>query len=237
MSGTDAHSLAASRIDHYLMQRMHGGPVSAGEPEPRVKPVITVSRTLGIAGAEIAALVARDLGFTLMDREVLDAVSQDTRLGERIVQSLDRGSLSALDSWFAGLVDYDHRVVDKHSFHHIVSRVVRGICYHGSAVILGRGANFILRGTSAFRVRLTAPTALRVQALLEATGPERCASPAEARHRLQEHAAQRKHFVAQHFHASIDDPEAYDVIFCLRRLDPEHAAHLISGAYRRAVEG
>jgi cytidylate kinase len=235
MVASDVHSLAAARIDQYLLEQRGRQPAQEGAPSSKARPVITISRTLGVPAGEIAALVAKELGFMCLDREVLDTVSHETRLAERIVSALDAGSLSALDSWFASLVDYDHRVVDRHSYHFIVSRVIRGISYHGSAVLVGRGANFILRGTSAFCVRLTAPTALRAQALLAGSGPERCATIAEAKRRLHDHAALRKHFISSYFRADIDDPEAYDAIFSLRRLDPGYGAQLIVDSYRRAV--
>lgn len=244
MAVSNAHSLAAARIDRYLVERklrQNAPGVAPEEAAPDANgrrdalPVITISKTLGVPTAKIAALIAKELGFTVLDREVLDAVAQETHLGEKIIDALDAGSHSALASWLAGLVDYEHRVIDRSGFRFLLSKVIRGISYHGDAVLLGRGANFILRGTDAFCVRLTAPAALRAKALLVAEGPERCATLSEARRRIRDHAADRKHFISKLFRADIDDPEAYDAIFSLRRLDPEYGAGLVVDGYRRAT--
>jgi cytidylate kinase len=235
MGESDAHSLAASRIDQYLMERTLRRRPEVKTPARAVQPVITISRVLGIPAAEIAERVAGKLGFHVFDRQVLDAVGEDANLGERIVSALDEGSLSAVDVYIAGLVRYDRMVIDRHGFHHMVSRVVRSISLHGSAVIVGRGANFILRGTDTFRVRLTAPLELRATALVQQRHKSEPISLTRARKELREHAERRRRFIWNHFRANINDPEAYDAIFCLRSLDPDLAAGLILDAYCRVT--
>jgi len=235
MAQQDAHALAAARIDRYLMERafrLKSGSTKAGS---RVCPVITLSRTLGIPAVEIANLVANDLSFHVFDKEVLDAISESTQLGEKIITSLEQGSRSTLDAWIEGFVDYDHRVVDMRNFHHMVSRVIRGISLHGNAVIIGRGANFILGGTNAFRVRLTAPLELRAAAVMKAKQATQPMTLAEAKQELTEHALRRRSFVLNQFHVDIDDPESYDVIFNLREIRADRAASLITETYRRVV--
>ena len=228
-----AHSLAAARIDRYLLERTAG----SGLQEPRrsvrtrVRPVITISRTLGVPAEEIAARLARDLGFHVFDREVLEAVAQDAHLAGRIIESLDTGKQSALDAWIRGCLGLFHPILDPRGFRHMVCRVIRGISLHGSAVIIGRGANFILRGGDAFRVRLTAPVDLRVRAVMAAEGSG--LAPAEARRRIRQHNDERRKFMKKHFRADIDAPAAYDAVFNLRSLEPDLAAGLIEDIYRR----
>lgn len=237
MGESDTHSLAASRIDQYLMERTLRKRPEVKTPARAVRPVITISRVLGIPAAEIAERVAGKLGFHVFDRQVLDAVGEDANLGERIVAALDEGSLSAVDVYIAGLVQYDRMVVDRHGFHHMISRVVRSVSLHGGAVIVGRGANFILRGTDAFRVRLTAPLDMRATAIVEQSRATAPLSLTQARKELRGHAERRRRFIWNHFRASIDDPEAYDAIFSLRSLDPGLAAGLILDAYCRVTGG
>lgn len=235
MAVPDAHALAAARIDQYLFERSLRRESPGEEPPAPKRPVITISRSLGIPGEEIAARVASALGFLLMDRQVIEAIAANTGLGDKIIAALDEGSHSALDAWLRGLVDYGTPVVDVQCFHHMVGRAIRGVALHGSAVILGRGGNFILRDTDAFRVRLTAPQKLRIAALQEARPDGKPLSAAEARREVERHDEKRRQFIATCFRADIDDPCAYDAIFSLRRIDPEYAAGLILDSYRRAV--
>jgi hypothetical protein len=227
------HNLASVQVDRYLLDRSWK---AGGRPTPATAaaPAITISRVLGIPGGEIAVRLGAQLGYPVFDRQVLDAVASDGRLGDRIVDALDEGKRSALDAWIAGLVG-DRRVIDPIGFHHMVARAIRGIALHGGAIILGRGANFVLRGTDAFRVRLVAPLEVRLRAVaggLEGRAPVTFSAAKAA---IEKHTRERAEHMRRHFHAEIDDPRAYDAIFNLRRLDPDLAAGLILEAYRRAI--
>jgi len=239
MVESQAHHLAAAQIDRYLRERaLRHRPGEAKPSAPR--PVITISRTHGIPAEEIAQRIGKALGFDVISREVLEAIARNTQLGDRLITSLDDGSRSTLDAWIAGWVDYDHPVVDLRNFIHMARRVIRGFSLHGSAIIIGHGANFILRGTDAFRVRLTAPAELRAAALVAAKNKQEGAPPlslATARKEIAEHDARRKDFVQTVLRANIDDPEAYDIICNLRVIDADAAAGFITEAYRRLVEG
>ncbi len=229
-----AHSLAASQIDRYLLERaprMRLPETQATRP----KPVITLCYDLGIPGKEIAARVAGALDFHVIDREVLLAIEKDIQLGDRIVSALDEGRLSALDSWIRGLIAFDQRVVDTKCFHHMVSRVIRGISLLGSAVIIGRGANFVLKGTDAFRVRLIAPLDLCIRSVAAGSEGGQAMTENEARADIEREREGRRNFIRKCFKAEINDPHAYEAVFNLKRLDPDHAACLILDSYRRTA--
>ncbi len=224
--------LAAKQVDRYLLKL--APPPGSARPQPIVRhqPVITISRALGVPGREIGIRVAHDLGYELFDREVLDVVQENEHLGNRIVESLDEEKQSALDAWIRGWFGTERRVVDSRSFCFMVSRVIRGISLHGAAVVLGRGSNFILKGTDAFRVRLTAPLEIRVRSVAEGVGVGMPMTLSQARAEIERHARDRRSFMRRHFRAEIEDPAAYDAVFTLRGLDPDKAAALIVEAYR-----
>jgi cytidylate kinase len=238
MTHPDAHGLAGSQIDRYLMERRlrHSPKKEPVKETPTSRPVITLSSTRGVPVKQIAERVASELGFHVIDREVLKSIQHDTQLGERIIASLDEGSRSTLDAWIAGWVDYDSPVVDVRNFHHMLSRIVRGISLHGEAVMVGRGAGFALRGTQAYRVRITAPEDLRAAALIaERAASGHGLSLTEARKELEADAARQQSFVHTYFRMNINDPEVYDAIFNLRNLKPELGAGLILDGYARVI--
>ena len=51
-------------------------------------PILTVSRLYGSGGSEVAALTAKELGWSLLDNGVVDAVA--TRMGVSIAEVRDR---------------------------------------------------------------------------------------------------------------------------------------------------
>jgi cytidylate kinase len=114
-----------------------------------------------------------------------------------------------------------------------VSRVIRSIGLHGEAVIIGRGANRVLRDTPAFRVRLIAPEEARARALAAADGRGRRLDLEEARREVRRDDLGRRKFIRREFHADINDPSEYDAVYNLRSLEPELAADLILNSFRR----
>jgi CMP/dCMP kinase len=228
-------SPVVSALDEYLSRGSDRASGKAVSVKPR--PVITLAYDLGVPGMAIAAQVAHQFDFHVIDREVLLEIERDTGLGEKILAALDAGKRSTVDAWIRGWTDTHHWVVDQKSFYFLLSRVIRGISLHGSAVIIGHGANFVLAGTGALRVHLTAPLELRIRAVaegLEGAGPM---SLDQARAAIEKHAAERAHLIRKYFHAGFEDPAGYDAVFNLRRLDADLGAGLIADAYRRIAEG
>ena len=128
-------------------------------------PFITVSRMYGAGGSEVAARVARALGWALFDNAVIDAVTERTGLTraevsarderipsivERIATTLSLGtpeSMPAIPN--APAMMTEERVVE------ITRRVIEEAVQQGPAVFVGRGAQCLLanRGLSPRLVR------------------------------------------------------------------------------------
>lgn len=224
-------SPVTSALDEYLSRGSARAPGEAVSVKPR--PVITLAYDLGVPGMAIAGQVATEFDFHVIDREVLLEIERDTGLGEKVLAALDAGKRSTLDAWIRGWTDTHHWVVDQKSFYFLLSRVIRGISLHGSAVIIGHGANFILAGTGALRVRLTAPLELRVRSVAEGLEGHGPCPAAQARAEIEKHAAERAQLIRKYFHAEFEDPAGYDAVYNLRRMDPQLGAGLVADAYRR----
>jgi cytidylate kinase len=106
------------------------------------------------------------------------------------------------------------------------------VAAHGPAVILGRGAGFILKRESCLRVLLMAPLKDRVQAEAARQGM----SLLEARRRLLGAQAQRCAFIRRYFHADMLDLTYYDLALNTAALGQEVVVSLILAAWegRRA---
>jgi len=87
-------------------------------------------------------------------------------------------------------------------------KVIATIGKHGKAVIVGRGANFVLPPERRFRVRIVAPLELRVQKVaLDSDIPVD-----EAKRRVLRTDSDRSAFVRKYFNADISDPINYDLV-------------------------
>ena len=95
------------------------------------------------------------------------------------------------------------------------------------AVILGRGAPFVLGPDKALRVLVVAPAEWRAEKLAKRQG----LSPAEATRRLEREDQQRCDFVAQ-FGVDPNDPSLYDLVVNTHSLGHDAAVTLVIDALR-----
>jgi cytidylate kinase len=116
--------------------------------------VITISRLYGSGGSEVAELVAKDLGWSLLDNAVVDAVaarlgvSRDEvaarqervpSLAERLAEALSLGS----QDWLAPLTSQKRAPTDEQVIE-MTHRIVEEAIARGPLVLVGRGAQEML---------------------------------------------------------------------------------------------
>jgi cytidylate kinase len=111
-----------------------------------------------------------------------------------------------LDDWMAYLVDARHMWPDQYIKH--LMKVIGAVGRHGGAVLIGRGANFILPPERRFSVRVIAPIDVRIANVAR----NHQVSEKEARNRIVKTDSQRRAFVRKYFNTSIADPLHYDML-------------------------
>ncbi len=147
--------------------------------EPRFS-VVTVAREYGIGGAAIATRLAERLGYKLLDRALVERIAEMAKVGrevagrfdehvdpwtQRLGRTLWRGGFEAV-----ALVDGD--VVDSDRVATLSARIVQEAAAVGQCVIVGRGAQCLLRGRpDAFHVFVYAPREERARRLRTRLGP------------------------------------------------------------------
>lgn len=110
---------------------------------------------------------------------------------------------------------------------HLV-KVVNTIADHGRAVIVGRGANFILPPEERFSVRIVAPLEIRIQNVARAYNV-----PAEkARKRVIGRESRRSAFIRKSYNADISDPQNYDLTINTGRVRIETAVEAVIAAVK-----
>ena len=191
---------------------------------------VTISRDPGSGGRIIAKKLAQKLGFDVFHREVLHQMAESADVSEHLVNTLDEKGLSILEDWISSLVWERHLWPDEY-LHHLM-KVINTINEHGRAVIIGRGANFILPADRQFRVRITAPQKVRIEHVARAFN----ISDDEARRRVIRTESDRKAFVRKYFNADITEPSHYDLIINTGTLSIDHAVDVISAALGCLVE-
>ncbi len=192
--------------------------------EEKSLPVITVSREPGSRARLVAEGIAEQLGFDLFHREIILEMAENAQISSRLLESLDERGLSVLEDWVSTLVNEKHLWPDQYLKH--LMRVVGTIGKHGQAIIMGRGANFMLPPDDTFGVRIIAHLDLRIQNVSREFG----VTAEEARRRVLRTESDRRAFVRKYFYADIADPANYDLVINTGTLSIDAAVEAIKGA-------
>jgi hypothetical protein len=186
--------------------------------------VVTLSRLPGTRGDEVARRFCAVFDYRLYDREIIQRIAHDLQQGEDLLRALDEKDRSFVSEWLVSLAGA--RNVSTFEYLHHLRLVVEAIARHGAAVIVGRGAHAILGPHQALRVLVVAPREARVA---NVAADEGLALPA-ARRRIELEEAEREEFLRKHFHASLSDPEAFDLVVNTHHLGIEGSVDTIRAA-------
>ncbi|OQY58476.1 MAG: hypothetical protein B6245_11640 [Desulfobacteraceae bacterium 4572_88] len=187
-------------------------------------PVITVCMEPGSGGRRVAEEIAKQLGFDFFYRDIVQEIAKSADISATILESIEKERLSGIQDFISSLVN-DHYLYPGLYLEHLME-VVNAIAAHGQAVIVGRGANFILPPESRFSVLVVAPLEKRIQNVVHAFGT----SEKEAKRRVLQRESKRQAFVRESFHADIFSPLNYDLVVNMGRLNVESAVEAVIGA-------
>ncbi len=186
--------------------------------------VVSISREFGSGGTLLAAKLAEALGFDLFHREVIQEMAQSANTSTRMMETLDEKGLSVIEDSIAAMVQDRHLWPDEFSRH--LMKVVGIIGKHGRAVIVGRGAQFILPLDQNLRVRVIAPLAFRVKRVAKELG----FSQTEAQKNILKNDSDRRSFSRKYFYTDVTDPLNYDLVINTERISIEAGVKTIIAA-------
>jgi cytidylate kinase len=162
--------------------------------------VITVSREYGAGGGEVARLLAENLGWELLDRELIHQAAEVEHVPDADLERFDEKALSLADRFLLFPAHERYR--------HGLTEAVRRAAERGNVVLVGRGARQMLGNTpEAFHLRLVAPGDWRVRRMAAREGW----SVEQAQGRCLEVDRSRERF-SRYFFGEIAQPAQYDLV-------------------------
>lgn len=200
-------------------------------PEEKKKeikpPTITISRDPGSGGNVLGQMLADQLEFTLFHQQVIHAMAESSKVSARLLETLDEKGLSLLEDWINSLVDRRHLWPDQYLKH--LLKVIGTLGKHGKAVLIGRGANFLLPTERRLALRIVSPRDVRVKNVAREYG----ISIEESTRRVLRTEGERKAFIRKYFNADIEDPNHYDLIVNTGGISLDVAVTAIKGAFEK----
>ena len=161
--------------------------------------IITISRQMGSQGDELAAELARRLGWRCLCREVINQAAVDA--GVPLVALADIDEL--------GFLGLRPRQEEWQAYQAQVERIIHRLAEEENAIIVGRGSQVALRShPRALHLRVVAPLETR---LTRFQAREQI-SPEAARARLDASDRARNRYLRRSYGVALDDPTLYHLV-------------------------
>jgi cytidylate kinase len=184
---------------------------------------ITISRQMGSQGDELALQVAQQLGWRLIQRNLINQAA--------LAAGIPHMALADIDE--LGLLNLRPSVKEWRAYQNQVESIIRYWADKGKTVIVGRGGQMALRGRpEVFHIRVVAPFELRVAQLQQ----EENISTESARARLEASAKMRARYLRRSYRVQIDDPSLYHLTLNTGLLGLSQAVNLVMQAFQAWLE-
>ena len=190
-----------------------------------IRPVITISRLPGCDAWNIAKQISADLEIDFFDQEIVDEIAKNADVSRRVVETVDEQDNSIVLDWLSTLTAERHLWPDEYINH--LSNLIGTIGAHGHAVILGRGASYILPKEVCLRVLVVAPVELRIRNVKDAYK----VSEKVARQNVMGRESDRVAFIRRYFHADMLNPINYDLVFNMEMCERDMVVEMVKVAY------
>ncbi len=194
--------------------------------EKEVVPIITISREPGSGGRLVAQQLAEELQLDFYHQEIIQEIAQSAHVSKVLLETLDEKGISMIEDWVSAAILDRHLWPDEYLRH--LMKVIGAIARHGRAIIVGRGAHYLLPRENRFSVRIIAPLDIRVKNVCRQFDSEEEVT----RRRVIRTESDRKAFVRKYFNADVADPLQYDLIINTEIIGVEAAVKAIRSALR-----
>jgi cytidylate kinase len=205
--------------------------------------VVAISPTDGSAGEQVGPIVARELGFQVINEQIVAQAAQEAGVTADVVANVERRkSLLARMLEHLGEIGpagaagvsgyapiYEDQSPDREALRGLIRSVLEESAERGNAVIVAHAASLALGGKpDVLRVLITASPKTRARRLAE----EQNISEGEANKLVSRGDAGRADYLKRFYRTSAELPTHYDIVINTDRVTPEDAAALILGAAR-----
>jgi cytidylate kinase len=198
--------------------------------------VVCISALDGARGEEVAPAVAEQLGFRLVDEEIVHKTAADANIDPGQVAEVERrrslairimdsmGSSTSLSTLaMAGYVP-PHDAPDTGDLRQLIRATIEEVAQRGDAVIVAHAASMALGDRAdVLKVMITAPRAARERALVEERGLDEKAAAKQ----IDKGDANRADYLKRFYGITQESSADYDLVLNTDRLGPEGAVQLV----------
>jgi cytidylate kinase len=195
--------------------------------------VITISRQFGAGGITLGKKIAKQLGYSFYDSEIIQRVAKQANVSTRWVESMEKEAGGKMQRIISGLVSRSfmdrfledkYGYIDEEIYVDLLQEIIRQIHAEGNAVILGRGGQYILKeAPDARHVLLVAAKEDRVRFMEEHYE----LTPAKALRAVNEEDRRRANLYKRFGKEDYEDPNLYDLVLNMSKMNIDRACHMV----------
>jgi cytidylate kinase len=206
-------------------------------------PVITIRGKLGSGAPEIGKLVAESLHIDYIDREIIAQVAARLNLEEQEVVAKEMPP-TGLQARIAEALAHGYTIgngiqgaylpiwqipLDNNRYMEALTSLVTELAQGHSAVIYGRGSQFILKDhPHSLHVSIVAPFKVRLQRIMEI----RKINEENAKQEINRFDGSAREFMKRFFGVEMEDPTFYDLVINTEKYSYQAAASILLEAQR-----
>lgn len=196
------------------------------------KIIINIGRQFGGGGLGVAYELGKKLSIPVYDKELIKKAAQDSGFSKEVFEESDeKKRLFSLSSIFANRFSETENYMSDRGLFKMQSETIRNIAKQGSAVIVGRCSDYILRDMDcALNVFLTSPIEVRAARLSERLG----ISVEDAEKLAEEKDSKREEYYNYYTFGNWGVASTYDLCLDSSILGIEGTAEYIIDFARRA---
>ena len=192
-----------------------------------MSPAVCFSRKIGVGAMEIADILAEKTGYRVVDREVIEHISNNADLSIKTVDFFDEhypGKMNELSA----LLFKEKSFTMSDYVRHLISAVF-SLASAQPTIFVGRGTHLILPQDSQLAVRFISSKSYRVKRLSEILNVEE----EVAEKKIDEVDKGQRDFFKKVFGKKDASPYEFDIVInCDFITQPEWAAEIVSQAFK-----
>ncbi len=179
--------------------------------------IITVSRQIGSLGDEIAKAAADTLGYQYIEKVQISEILSKCGFSISDIDKFDEKKPSV----------WQTLSIQTEVFSHFIRAAVNELAARKNVVIVGRGAQVILRDIpGVLHVRVIAPFETRVGRLVEQRGYEE----KDAQRIVRQTDRDSSGYLSNYFETNLNDSDLYDLVINTRALTQKESVEMITCA-------
>lgn len=197
--------------------------------------VVTIAREYGSGGHEIGELVAQKLGISFYDTTLIDLSATEGGFTPEYVKAHEQKLANSLlfDLYEQNYAYVNEEMPPLDSLFMVQSKVIRDISKRESCVIVGRCADFVLKGHShCLNVFVHADSSYRIQRIIGSYG----VAPALAEKEMERKDRDRMNYCKHYTHRAWNDTKNYHLTINNSHFGSEKSAMLIVDAVQKMME-